>query len=92
MHVFSFLRTAGLTGAVAAIAALPAAAQSAKATLKTADGKDVGTAQLTQAATGGVLITLAVMITPSMFTLSESASRHSRRREVISIRTTRSTA
>jgi len=65
MHVFSFLRTAGLTGAVAAIAALPAAAQSAKATLKTADGKDVGTAQLTQAATGGVLITLAVNGLPS---------------------------
>ena len=60
MHVFSVLRTAGLAGALAAIAALPAAAQSAKATLKNADGKDVGTAQLTQAATGGVLITLAV--------------------------------
>ena len=60
MHVFSVLRTAGLAGALAAIAVAPAAAQSAKATLKNAEGKEVGTAQLTQAATGGVLITLTV--------------------------------
>lgn len=60
MHVVSFVRTAGLAGSLVAIAVLPASAQTAKATLKNADGKEVGTAQLTQAAAGGVLITLAV--------------------------------
>jgi superoxide dismutase, Cu-Zn family len=60
MQVFSVLRTAGLAGSLLAIAALPAHAQSAKATLKNADGKEVGTAALTQAATGGVLIALSV--------------------------------
>ena len=60
MHVFSVLRIAGFAGALAAVAALPAAAQSAKATLKNADGKEVGTAQLTQTPTGGVLIALAI--------------------------------
>jgi Cu-Zn family superoxide dismutase len=65
MHVFSFVRTAGLAGSLAAFAALPAAAQSAKATLKNADGKEVGTAQLTQAATGGVLISLSVSGLPA---------------------------
>jgi Cu-Zn family superoxide dismutase len=65
MHVFSFVRTAGLAGALVAFAALPAAAQSAKATLKNVDGKEVGTAQLTQAATGGVLISLSVSGLPA---------------------------
>ncbi|MBV8849126.1 MAG: superoxide dismutase family protein [Methylobacteriaceae bacterium] len=60
MHVFSFVKAAGLAGSLIAFAALPAAAQSAKATLKNAEGKEVGTAQLTQAPSGGVLITLAV--------------------------------
>jgi Cu-Zn family superoxide dismutase len=64
MHVFSFVRIAGLAGSLVAIAALPAAAQSAKATLKNVDGKEVGTAQLTQV-TGGVLITLAVSGLPA---------------------------
>jgi Cu-Zn family superoxide dismutase len=65
MHVFSFVRTAGLAGSLVAIAALPAVAQSAKATLKNADGKEVGTAQLTQAASGGVLISLSVSGLPA---------------------------
>jgi Cu-Zn family superoxide dismutase len=60
MHVFSVVRTAGLAGLFVALAALSATAQSAKATLKNADGKEVGTAVLSQAATGGVLITLSV--------------------------------
>jgi superoxide dismutase, Cu-Zn family len=60
MQVFSALRTAGLAGSLVAIAAMPAHAQSAKATLKNADGKEVGRAALTQAATGGVLIALSV--------------------------------
>jgi Cu-Zn family superoxide dismutase len=60
MHVFSVVRTAGLAGLFVALAALSATAQSAKATLKNADGKEVGTAALSQAATGGVLITLSV--------------------------------
>jgi superoxide dismutase, Cu-Zn family len=60
MHVFFCLGIAGLAGALVAVTAPPAAAQTAKATLKNADGKDVGTAQLTQTATGGVLISLAV--------------------------------
>jgi Cu-Zn family superoxide dismutase len=64
MQVFSFVRMAGLAGSLVAIAALPASAQSAKATLKNADGKEVGTAQLTQV-TGGVLITLAVSGLPA---------------------------
>jgi superoxide dismutase, Cu-Zn family len=64
MHVFSFLGIAGLAGSLVAIAALPASAQSANATLKNADGKDVGTAQLTQV-TGGVLITLSVSGLPA---------------------------
>jgi len=42
-----------------AIASVPAAAQSASAALKSADGKDVGTAQLTQTPSG-VLINLSV--------------------------------
>ena len=60
MHVFSFARTAGLAAFLLAFAALPVSAQSAKATLKNADGKEVGTAQLAQTATGGVLIALSV--------------------------------
>jgi Cu-Zn family superoxide dismutase len=47
-----------------AIASVPAAAQSASATLKSADGKDVGTAQLTQTPSG-VLINLSVKGLPA---------------------------
>jgi Cu-Zn family superoxide dismutase len=47
-----------------AIASVPAAAQSASAALKSADGKDVGTAQLTQTPSG-VLINLSVKGLPA---------------------------
>jgi superoxide dismutase, Cu-Zn family len=47
-----------------AIASVPAAAQSASATLKSASGKDVGTAQLTQTPSG-VLINLSVKGLPA---------------------------
>ena len=47
-----------------AIASLPAAAQRASATLKSADGKAVGTAQLTQTPSG-VLINLSVKGLPA---------------------------
>ena len=46
-----------------AVAALPAAAQSAKAAFKNADGKDVGTAELVQTP-AGVLVKLSVMALP----------------------------
>lgn len=48
-----------VTAALLAFAAAPAAAQSAKATLKTADGKDAGTVEATQTP-AGVLLRLAV--------------------------------
>jgi Cu-Zn family superoxide dismutase len=59
----------GIPGIVTAIAllvltSLPAAAQSAKATLKNAEGKDVGTAELTQTA-HGVLIKLTISGLPA---------------------------
>jgi Cu-Zn family superoxide dismutase len=57
------LKTAALGFAFAAAAVLPAAAQSAKAQLKTGDGKDVGTATLTQMRTG-VLIAIAIKGVP----------------------------
>jgi Cu-Zn family superoxide dismutase len=47
-----------------ALAGLPAAAQTAHATLKNVDGKDVGSAVLTQAP-GGVLISLALTGLPA---------------------------
>jgi Cu-Zn family superoxide dismutase len=47
-----------------AIASVPAAAQSASATLKSINGKDVGTAQLTQTPSG-VLINLSVKGLPA---------------------------
>src|SRR5215468_2202134 len=50
--------------ALLAFATLPAAAQTAQATLKNADGKDVGSATLTQAP-GGVLISLALTGLPA---------------------------
>src|SRR3954452_17464952 len=65
MHLFALLRIAGLASLFVAIAALPAAAQSAKAVLKNTEGKEVSTAQLTQTATGGVLISLSVAGLPA---------------------------
>jgi len=50
--------------AVLCFAALPAAAQTASATLKTADGKDAGTVKLAQMP-GGVLLTLSVKGLPA---------------------------
>jgi len=47
-----------------AVAVQPAASQTAQSTLKNADGKDVGTAALTQAP-GGVLINLALTGLPA---------------------------
>ncbi len=56
----------GLAGAAAILlfGALPAAAQSAKAALKSADGKDVGAAELTQTP-AGVLVKIAVKGLPA---------------------------
>jgi len=53
------LGTLTVTATLVALAAVSAAAQSAKATLKNADGKEVGTAALTQTP-AGVLIRLTV--------------------------------
>jgi len=58
------LKRAGFAALIIAATALPASAQSAKATLKTADGKDAGSATLTQTPSG-VLIALAVKNLPA---------------------------
>jgi Cu-Zn family superoxide dismutase len=58
------LKAAALGLAVVAAAALPAAAQGAKAQLKSGDGKDAGTATLTQTP-AGVLIALALKGVPA---------------------------
>jgi len=63
MTILSF-RHAGFAALVLAATALPAAAQTAKATLKTADGKDAGSASLTQTP-AGVLIALSVKNLPA---------------------------
>jgi len=63
MTILSF-RQAGFAALVLAATALPAAAQTAKATLKTADGKDAGSASLTQTP-AGVLIALSVKNLPA---------------------------
>ena len=63
MTIFN-LKRAGLAVLIVAATALPAAAQSAKATLKTADGKDAGAATLTQTPSG-VLIALSVKNLPA---------------------------
>jgi superoxide dismutase, Cu-Zn family len=55
----SFVKLAACTGLLIAVAALPAAAQSASAPLKDAQGKEVGSANLTQTP-HGVLINVAV--------------------------------
>jgi Cu-Zn family superoxide dismutase len=54
-----FTLIAGIVAASVTLAALPAAAQTAKAALKDVKGKDVGSAQLTQTP-NGVLIQLAI--------------------------------
>jgi Cu-Zn family superoxide dismutase len=54
-----FLSVAGVVAVFAILASAPAAAQTAKAALKDAKGKDVGSAQLTQTP-NGVLIRLAI--------------------------------
>jgi Cu-Zn family superoxide dismutase len=64
MSISKFVGGAGLAALLMAAAALPAAAQSAKAALKTADGEDAGTATLTQTPSG-VLIALAVKGLPA---------------------------
>src|SRR3569833_3026696 len=58
------LKQAALAALIVAATTLPAAAQSAKATLKTADGKDAGSATLTQTPSG-VLIALAAKNLPA---------------------------
>ena len=58
------LKAAALGLCLAAAAALPAAAQTAKAALKTADGKDAGSATLTQTP-AGVLVALSVKGIPA---------------------------
>jgi len=55
---------AGLAGLLLASLALPAAAQTARATLKDANGKDVGAATLTQTP-GGVLIAVSLKGLPA---------------------------
>jgi Cu-Zn family superoxide dismutase len=62
MH--SKLKIGGVAALLLAAVALPAAAQTANASLKSADGKDVGTVKLTQLP-DGVLLTLAVKGLPS---------------------------
>jgi Cu-Zn family superoxide dismutase len=64
MSISKFAGGAGLAALLMAATTLPAAAQTAKAALKTADGKDAGTATLTQTPSG-VLIALAVKGLPA---------------------------
>lgn len=59
MTIMTLMKFSALAALLVAASALPAAAQTAKASLKTADGKDAGTAMLTQTPSG-VLIALAV--------------------------------
>jgi Cu-Zn family superoxide dismutase len=58
------MRIATLTATLLAAAALPAAAQTASAALKNAQGQDVGTVTLTQTP-GGVLLNLSVKGMPA---------------------------
>lgn len=58
------LRLFGLTALVLAAATLPSQAQTAKAALKSADGKDAGSVTLTQAP-GGVLLSVSVKGLPA---------------------------
>jgi Cu-Zn family superoxide dismutase len=64
MTFSTIVRYSTFIALLGAATALPAAAQTAKATLKTADGKDAGAATLTQTPSG-VLIALAVKGLPA---------------------------
>lgn len=64
MHFAKIVRVGGLAAIMFAAASLPAVAQTAKATLKNADGKDVGSVTLTQTP-HGVLLGLAVKGMPA---------------------------
>ena len=64
MTLSKLLGTAGITAILFASASLPTAAQSAKSMLKSVDGKDVGSVELTQALSG-VLIRLSVKGLPA---------------------------
>ena len=64
MKPTQLIKTSVAVAMLVAIASVPAAAQSASAALKSADGKDVGTAQLTQTPSG-VLINLSVKGLPA---------------------------
>lgn len=57
--MFSSFRFCGLAGLILAAASLPAQAQTAKAALQSADGKDAGSVTLTQTPSG-VLLSLSV--------------------------------
>ncbi len=57
--MYSSLRLLSLTAVLLAAATMPSQAQTAKAALKGSDGKDVGSAALTQTP-GGVLLVLSV--------------------------------
>ena len=59
MQTNRFIRIGGAAAILFALTALPAAAQTASATLKNAEGKDVGSVNLTQTP-HGVLINLSV--------------------------------
>ena len=90
------IRTIGLAGLLLAELSVPAAAQNAHATLKNAEGKDVGATTLTQTPSG-VLIAISVQgcrkaSMPFMCMLPANASRPSPARAAISIPRARSTA
>lgn len=62
--MFSLLRYCGTAGFILAAASLPVQAQTAKATLQSADGKDAGSVTLTQTP-AGVLLSLSVKGVPA---------------------------
>jgi Cu/Zn superoxide dismutase len=64
MTFSTIVRYSTFIALLGAATALPAAAQTAKATLKTADGKEAGAATLTQTPSG-VLIALSVKNLPA---------------------------
>ena len=91
------LRLGVLAAILCAAPALPAAAQSATAPLKNAEGKEVGSANLTQTP-HGVLINISVKGLPPgehafhVHAVGKSARRRSPRPAATSIPATRSTA
>jgi len=64
VNSIQLMRIGGLAAIVFAISSLPAAAQTASATLKNAEGKDVGAVTLTQTL-AGVLLNLSVKGLPA---------------------------